>query len=437
MSHLKVADLDNLPPVPQAVGAQLGDAQPPATPPEPAPKKHLPRRYGVAALALAVLVAAVFGWVQYKGGWGRAFAPFMPAPDLARVFGKNNLRVLVMGLDENWTDSDVAYTSVSRTDTLIAVNVDLVNKEVSVLSIPRDLWVYIPKSGYGKINEAYADGGPERVESTVVKNLSTPAFDNYVVLRLDATKNIIDALGGLDVDVEKDMDYDDTWGHLHIHLKKGPQHLSGEQTVGYIRYRHDAEGDFGRMRRQRQVVQLLAKRLRDPSIALHLPALLGVIKDNVRTDMPFGKVYDLALGMRGVGTQSVHSAVLPVDVGWTNGESVLFAQADARKVVHTYLVAGYGNGFDPSNVHVRVENGSGAPGAASAVADFLRQRGFDVVETSNAKTFDNLKTTIESDDQQVAGEVAKELPVKNPHIALGPVNGVDVVIVIGRDYRIQ
>ena len=425
-----MADLDNLMPVPDA-HAELGDGTPPAP-----PKRRFQRRYLVIGLIVVALLAG-FGYVTHKGGVGNALAPFMPTPDLEQVFGKPNLRVLVMGLDENWTEQDEAYTSVSRTDTLMAVNLDLVTKQISVVSIPRDLWVYIPKSGYGKINEAYADGGPQRVEATVEKNLSTPAFDNYVVLRLDATKNVIDALGGLDVDVEKDMDYDDTWGHLHIHLKKGLHHLSGEQAVGYIRFRHDPEGDLGRMRRQRQVVQLLSKRMRDPSIALHLPALLGVIKDNVRTDMPFGKLYELALGMRGVPSQSVHSTLLPVDVGWTNGESVLFAQSGAQKIVHTYLVAGFGTGFDPSNVHVRVENGSGTPGAASAVADFLRQRGFDVVETINAKNFNNPKTTIESQDSAVAGEVAKELPVKNPRIALGKVDGVDVVIVIGRDYRIQ
>jgi polyisoprenyl-teichoic acid--peptidoglycan teichoic acid transferase len=426
-----LADLDNLAPVPEAVGAQLGSSEPPVPPGRP-----FKRRYLVIALTLVLALAAALGFIKYRGGIGNALAPFLPSPNLVDVFGKPNVRVLVMGLDENWTDSDVAYTATSRTDTLIGINLDLANKQINVLSIPRDLWVYIPKSGYGKINEAYADGGPERVEATVAKNLGTPAFDYYVVLRLDATKNIIDALGGVNVDVEKDMDYDDAWGHLHIHLKKGLQHLNGEQAVGYIRFRHDPEGDFGRMRRQRQVVQVLAKRMRDPSIALHLPALLGVVRDNIRTDMPFGKLYELALGMRGVSSQSVHSAVLPVDIGWTNGESVLFAQADAHKAVHTYLVAGYGTAFDPSTVHVWVQNGSGAPGVASAVADFLRQRGFDVVETGNAKSFNNATTTIETADSKMAGEVAKELPVKNPRIAVQQVPGADVVIVVGRDYRI-
>jgi LCP family protein required for cell wall assembly len=388
----------------------------------------------VAVLILAAILAT--GYIKYKGGFGNALAPFLPAPNLVEVFGKQNLRVLVMGLDENWTDSDEAYTATSRTDTLIGVNVDLANKQISVLSIPRDLWVYIPKDGYGKINEAYADGGPERTETTVVKNLGTPPFDYYVVLRLDATKNLINAIGGLDVNVEKDMDYDDTWGHLHIHLHKGLQHLNGDQLVGYVRFRHDPEGDFGRMRRQRQVVEILAQRFRDPSIALHLPAILAVVRDNIRTDMPFGKLYDLALGMRGLSPRSVHSSVLPVEIGWTNGESVLFASSDATKTVHQYLTVGFGTQFDPSTVHVRVENGSGTPGAASAIADFLRQRGFDVVDTGNAPTFDHKTTVIETADQKIAGEVAKALPVKNPQISVARQNGVDVLVVVGRDYSL-
>jgi LCP family protein required for cell wall assembly len=424
-----LADLDYSENV--AESAQVGSAQPP-----PPPKRRFSKRVIAIALGIA-LVLGFFGYVKHEGGFGGALAPFLPSPDLVQVFGKPSLRVLVMGLDENWTEKDEQYTAGARTDTLLGVNIDLGSKQVSVLSIPRDLWVYIPKSGYGKINEAYGDGGPQRAEATFVKDFGTPPFDYYFVLKIDATRNIVDALGGLDVNVEKDMDYDDTWGHLHIHLKKGPHHLNGEQAVGYVRFRHDPEGDFGRMRRQRQVIALLAKRLRDPSIALHLPALLGLFKDNVRTDMPFGKMYDLALGMRNVTPQMVHTAQLPALVGWIAGQSVLlYPDIEAHAVARKYLTIGYGNRFDPSAVHVRVENGSGLPGAASAMADFLRQRGFNVVETGNAKTFNNSRTTIQTPDQKVASEVAKQLPVKNPQIAVGPVDGVDVVIVIGRDYSI-
>jgi hypothetical protein len=101
------------------------------------------------------------------------------------------------------------------------------------------------------------------------------------------------------------------------------------------------------------------------------------------------------------------------------------------------MVVGFSGQFDPSTVHVVVHNGSGQPGAASALADYLRQRGFDVVSTGNAPTFNNPKTTVKGADKNVAGEVAKRLPMKDADIATGDVDGGDIEIVIGRDYRAQ
>jgi polyisoprenyl-teichoic acid--peptidoglycan teichoic acid transferase len=405
----------------------------------------LPARPRKPTIALAVTLAilciaatAITAFITVKGGYRQAWAALVPPPDLRQVFGKEKLRVLVLGIDDNWTETDQLYTANTRSDTNIAVEVDLGGHNVSVVSIPRDLWVDIPKDGYAKLNEAYGDAGPERTEATIVRNLGTPPFDYYVVLNINATKSIVDAIGGMDVNVEKNMDYDDSWGHLHIHLRKGAHHLDGEQTVGYIRFRHDEEGDYGRMRRQRQVMQLLVRRLKDPSIALHVPALIDVFRKNVRTDMPYDRMLKLAMGLQDVTPQMVHSTEVPTNVGWTDGQSVLFAdQAQMQAIVHKYLVIGFGSAFDPSTVHVKVENGSGTPGAASALADYLRQRGFTIVGTGNAKTFNNRKTTITGNDQKIMGEVVKQLPVQKPVIAIGVVDGGDVDIVVGQDYRAQ
>lgn len=404
----------------------------------PRPRK---RTIGLAVVLalLCVAATAVTAFVTVKGGFRQAISslPFMQV-DLPSAFGKDKLRILVLGIDDNWTANDEVYTSASRSDTNIAVSIDLHTHNIGVVSIPRDLWVDIPKDGYGKLNEAIADGGPERTEATIYRNLGAPPFDYYLVLNINATKEVVDAIGGLDVDVEKNMDYDDSWGHLHIHLKKGPQHLNGDQTVGYIRFRHDEEGDFGRMRRQRQVVQLLVHRMKDPSIVTRIPALLGVVQKNVRTNLTYDKMYKLAVGLQDVTPQMVHETEIPANIGWTDGASVLFAdQAQTQTIVHKYLTVGFGNEFDPSTVHVKVENGSGTPGAASAMADYLRRRGFTIVETGNAKTFNNAKTKITGADQNVVGQVIKQMPVHNPLTAVGAVQGGDVDIVVGQDYRTQ
>jgi LCP family protein required for cell wall assembly len=416
--------------------------QPPSGMAAMPPRSPRPGRvFLFSLLALIVVVGAVsFGmYVKHKHGLQNALAELnLAQPDLTEIFGKQKLRVLVMGVDENWTDNDEMYTSGTRSDTMLAVNVDLASHQVGIVSIPRDLWVHIPKNGYAKINEAIGDAGPLRSEKTVVENLGFPPFDDYVVLKIDATKNLVDAIGGLDVDVEKDMDYDDSWGHLHIHLKKGPQHLNGEQAVGYIRFRHDPEGDFGRMRRQRQVIGDLVKRMKDPAIFSKLPALIGLVQQNVRTDLTYDKLFYLALALRGETPAMVHTTQLPALIGFTDGQSVLFYDsASGRPIVQKYIVTGFGNEFDPSTVHVIVHNGSGQPGAASALADYLRQRGFNVVSTGNASSFDNLKTRVTGTDKNVAGEVAKRLPMKDADVTTGTVDGGDIEIVIGRDFRAQ
>jgi LCP family protein required for cell wall assembly len=407
-----------------------------ATPP-PGPPSGRKRTIAIAIVAcLVVLVGAgFFGFVRDRG---REAFPGLFEPDLTQVFGKQKIRVLVLGEDDNWTGNDELYTALTRSDTNIAVSIDLKSKNVGVLSIPRDLWLDIPKVGYAKLNEAIADGGPERTEATLVKNLGTPDFDYYMVLKIDATRNIVDAIGGLDVDVEKDMDYDDSWGHFHVHLKKGYQHLNGDQAVGYIRFRHDEEGDFGRMRRQRQVMQILAARLKDPSIALHVPQLLSIVVKNVRTNMPYDKMLELALALRDITPQMVHTAEVPSDIGFTDGQSVLYLQPQAAAlIVHKYLVVGFDGAFDPSTVRVKVENGSGRPGAAAAMADALRQKGFTVIETGNAKRFGMARTSIVGPNQTILSMVAKDVPIPHIKTTTGPVEGGDVEIVVGQDYRIQ
>ena len=124
--------------------------------------------------------------------------------------------------------------------------------------------------------------------------------------------------------------------------------------------------------------------------------------------------------------------------GFTAGQSVLFYDAaSGRQLVQKYMVVGFGGEFDPSTVHVTVHNGSGQPGAASAMADYLRQRGFTIVSTGNAASFNNPRTRVRGVDKNVVGEVAKRLPVKDVDESTGDVDGADIDIVVGSDYRAQ
>ena len=212
-----------------------------------------------------------------------------------RVFGNNErMNILIVGIDYNYDSKGILYTKGARSDTILIMSLSREAEFLNLVSIPRDTQVLIADDiGYGKINSAYSYGGIEQARETVSNFLGIP-IHHHVILKVSGAKDVVDALGGLPIDVEKNMDYDDNWGKLHIHLKKGPQVLDGEQAVGYARFRMDEEGDRGRIRRQQQVVRALGRKLKEPAMLSRIEALAKVVKQNLDTDLNLWQMADLA-----------------------------------------------------------------------------------------------------------------------------------------------
>jgi len=267
----------------------------------------------------------------------------VPSPE--SLFGKPRISLLVVGVDDNWTKQDIIYTKNDRSDTIMAVALDFPTHRVSVVSVPRDMWVHLPNGqGDAKINAAFTNGGPQESEEVVAKFLGVPSFDRYVVLKINATKELIDAIGGIDICVEKPMHYDDDWGRLHIHLKQGCQHLTGEQAVGYVRFRHDATGDIARIERQQRVVRIIMQKLKNEKFndLTHIAELIGVVRRNVETNLTFNEMRSLAFAFRNVDAKAVQTAQVPAaaDVTEPDGEEALEVDAQGRDRVVRRLLTG-------------------------------------------------------------------------------------------------
>lgn len=126
--------------------------------------------------------------------------------------GQHRLTLLCMGIDDNWTDRDQVYTAQARTDTLFLLTLDLDTKKMSMLSIPRDTFCHLAGTDtHTKINAAYAMGGPQRALDTVNELLGVAA-DHYLVLNIDSTRKMVQAVGGVDLSMEHEMHYHDNWG---------------------------------------------------------------------------------------------------------------------------------------------------------------------------------------------------------------------------------
>lgn len=182
-----------------------------------------------------------------------------------------------------------------NTDTIMVMSLDSKNNRANVMSIPRDTMSNVKRS-VKKINAAYAIGaknGKGNIDNLKeeVSYLMGFEVDNYAVVNLGAFEEIIDAIGGVTIDVQRDMDYDDPYQDLHIHLKKGEQTLNGEQAIGFVRFRKGyAEGDLGRVKAQQQFIEAVAKQLASPSTITKVPKLADIVLRNMDTDLTNGEI---------------------------------------------------------------------------------------------------------------------------------------------------
>ena len=217
----------------------------------------------------------------------------------------NNLHIMVMGVDRRNDDA-------GRSDTLMAVTVNKDAGTAQILSLPRDTRVQIEGNGYDKINHAYAYGGHKLTRKTVEKLLGVP-MDYYVLVDIQAFERIIDALDGVDINVEKRMYYEDPWdddGGLVIDLYPGMQHMDGKKAIQYVRFR-DGEGDIGRIARQQHFMQAVMEKMLSPSVVPKLPKLMEEIQSAVETDMPLTEMVSLAQLLPSIREHGMISEMVP------------------------------------------------------------------------------------------------------------------------------
>jgi len=196
--------------------------------------------------------------------------------------GTERVNILMLGGDSR----GLGANEVPRSDSIIVISIDPTTKKAVMFSVLRDTYVEIKGHDNNKINAALAFGGPTLAMDTVGKLIGLP-IQYYVYTDFKGFIGVIDAVGGLDFYVEKDMNYTDGQdGHVYdIHLKQGMQHLDGKTALEYVRFRHDALSDFARSDRQRNFLQALASKLQTPASFLKIPQILSAIDPYIETNM--------------------------------------------------------------------------------------------------------------------------------------------------------
>jgi LCP family protein required for cell wall assembly len=192
---------------------------------------------------------------------------------------------------------------------MLLLSVNPVTKKASLFSIMRDTYVEIDGVGQAKINAAFANGGPELLIDTVQKFLDVP-IHYYVATDFEGFAKIIDAIGGVDVNVSERMVHADD-GVYDILLEPGPQHLDGRKALMYVRYRGTVRADFDRTERQREMVKIVAQKMASPGMALKLPKILKEVTPYTQSNLGPGDLYKLiALGLK-VDTAGMTTEQIP------------------------------------------------------------------------------------------------------------------------------
>ena len=235
-------------------------------------KRSRNKRPFLTPLTLLAFVAGLgFGWYLGKGKQavnnGIKNAAYELDPSLL-----NGQRILVLGTDQTSGSTDVMFTIESNGD------------KTQIEQIPRDTLINSPRYGILKANALYTTGGPEVAEIDVGKILNKKV-DHYVQINLEGVKRVSDTIGGVEINVPIRMKYDDNTQKLHIDLRPGKQILKGKDLEGYIRFRHDGLGDIGRMERQRELFKEIFKDVLSAKSLFHLPELIEIAHDDIKTDL--------------------------------------------------------------------------------------------------------------------------------------------------------
>ena len=299
-------------------------------------RRHGPTgRLGIIGIVVIVALVVIPHVAVYRYGtaFGDAFARIFQTPSLAREADDEAASVAGPGPDERVNvlvvgmDAAPGRTSI-LTDTMMVVSFDPVGKTASMVSLPRDL-INVPLGGdneFGpKLNSlmSYADrhpkdfpkGGLRTLQDAVGALLGIP-IHYYATMQFDGFIDMVDAVGGVDIDVPKGIDdpgYDGFGaGHRGWSITAGEHHLDGANALAYARSRKSAgESDFTRAGRQQQLIVALKDAATDGgSVFWELPGLLGAVGDSIRTDLPVERLPQLAASIDEMGKGGITRAVI-------------------------------------------------------------------------------------------------------------------------------
>lgn len=346
------------------------------------------------------------------------------------------LNILIIG-------SDSRNGEAARSDTLILMHINFQKNKVYFVSIPRDTRVYIPGQGMAKINAAFSYGQASLAIRTVEQFLGVN-LNHYAVVDFQGFKQMVDALGGVTVDVKEPI-IDRSYSY-RMYIPKGKIKMDGKLALNYVRYRH-GDSDFKRAERQQNFIKSLAKQVLNVKALTKLPTLVNILNKNVETDMSKREMLSLGGYLRTVKEKQVETITVPGEPETVDGQSYVIPDRYRTELIMERMEAGkslkslktkieHGSFTYKLPAYLTVLNGTGKAGLARKASKMLVAEGLKVISTGNAKHFRYQRTEIQY--HPLMSQKAKELQYLFFKTAkLVPdtkLKKQSLIVIIGQDY---
>lgn len=258
-------------------------------------------RVFLTLIILALLGLAGYFYFQYKAGYDLAGGnkesniEFKGDPSL-----KDKENILLIGVDSRGEEQ-------SRSDTMILLSWDQKTNDIRMVSFMRDIYADIPGYKSYKLNTAYYLGGVSLLQETL-GHMFDVKINHYAIIDFKNFEKLVDvaAPNGVEVTVPHDMSK-----NIGVSLKKGTQRLNGKELLGFARFRHDNEGDFGRVDRQQQALEALKTEVLSASNVSHYPKLIGALQGYVQTDLTRSQQMGLVFNAVKGGDVSIEKLTIP------------------------------------------------------------------------------------------------------------------------------
>lgn len=401
---------------------------------------------GVLATIAAIVVACGAAAAVYIGVINGKLSDGISA-DLRAVLSDTKTTsepfyVLLMGVDKSQErDSSGEFGDSYRSDSMILARIDPTGKQVTLISIVRDTYVDIDGYGKNKINAAHALGGAALTVKTVSEFAGVP-ISHYAEIDFDGFKAVVDALGGIDVNVPMEIDDEDAGGYVAA----GQQTLNGEQALILCRARHAYDeigaGDFYRAANQRLVLGAIANKLLSSDVGT-IASTVTAMCDYIDTDMTVSQIVSVATALQGMDTSSsIYSTMNPTISSYENGVWYEYSNNEAWKAMMERVDAGLSPTVDAedsaneggvtdgsisgeyvaqsvlsgdddntaaANAQIVVRNGSGVAGVAAEASSTLTNCGYTVNSVGDADAYDYQTTLVVYDSSTGNASTAEKI----------------------------